>query len=294
MKHTFLLFFFLILRPALACFPPELDFTLDSDANEKTHNDSDSPTRSDRPNLLNQEYFFGYYAHTKYIISSPARWSVYDWTGIAAGFGVLCVIYNNDQTITDWMTEHKSDDTKRLADVAEKFGNGYYPLPALAVFYGYGYIFHDNRAQRAGLLSVESAVISEMFTGAIKITAGRHRPSTGDPHDSWHGPFTLDNSFNSFPSGHSTFVWSWATVFAMEYEDTVIVPIVAYSIATLTALSRVHDRAHWASDVFAGSAIGYFTARAVYTQARKNQHWNWSVSPAITPDGAGIEMASLF
>jgi membrane-associated phospholipid phosphatase len=37
----------------------------------------------------------------------------------------------------------------------------------------------------------------------------------------------------------------------------------AYGIATLTALSRVNDNAHWASDVFFGAIIGYFTAKAI-------------------------------
>ncbi|MCC7295836.1 MAG: phosphatase PAP2 family protein, partial [Acidobacteria bacterium] len=36
-----------------------------------------------------------------------------------------------------------------------------------------------------------------------------------------------------------------------------------YLAAGLAAFDRVHDRKHWPSDVFAGSAIGYFTARAV-------------------------------
>jgi len=43
----------------------------------------------------------------------------------------------------------------------------------------------------------------------------------------------------------------------------------AYGIATLTALSRVNDNAHWASDIFFGAVIGYFTAKAIIAQNNK-------------------------
>lgn len=53
----------------------------------------------------------------------------------------------------------------------------------------------------------------------------------------------------------------------------------AYGIATLTALSRVNDNDHWASDVFLGSAIGFFTAKAIVALHKKNG--NISVMPVI-------------
>jgi membrane-associated phospholipid phosphatase len=67
----------------------------------------------------------------------------------------------------------------------------------------------------------------------------------------------LSNQWNytSFPSGHSTFAFATATTFSSMSKKK-MVPIIAYSIASGVALSRIHDQKHWASDVLAGAAIG--------------------------------------
>ena len=61
----------------------------------------------------------------------------------------------------------------------------------------------------------------------------------------------------------STAAFAAATVFAREYKDHLWVPILSYSAATLIGLSRITENAHWASDVFAGAALGYVTGLQV-------------------------------
>jgi hypothetical protein len=48
-----------------------------------------------------------------------------------------------------------------------------------------------------------------------------------------------------------------------DQSDKPFIDISAYSLATLAALSRVHDNKHWISDVLIGSAIGYFVAKKI-------------------------------
>ncbi|MGD2089397.1 MAG: phosphatase PAP2 family protein [Candidatus Aminicenantes bacterium] len=69
--------------------------------------------------------------------------------------------------------------------------------------------------------------------------------------------FSFKDEKQSFPSGHSALAVSLAVVIASGYKGTVI-PVVAYGTAALTALSRVHDKKHCASDIFFGSVLGYF------------------------------------
>ena len=57
---------------------------------------------------------------------------------------------------------------------------------------------------------------------------------------------------------------------ALEYPRPIIIPILAYSLATLTAYGRINGNYHWGSDVLMGAAIGYFTSRLVFL------HDNWS------------------
>ncbi|MGB9619375.1 MAG: phosphatase PAP2 family protein, partial [Armatimonadota bacterium] len=90
----------------------------------------------------------------------------------------------------------------------------------------------------------------------------RHRPDESRSSREWDGP-GLRGGRVSFPSRHATAAFAVMTVVASEYSDHKWVPPVAYGLAVLCAWSRVNDNQHWASDVFAGSAVGYFTAKAI-------------------------------
>jgi membrane-associated PAP2 superfamily phosphatase len=84
----------------------------------------------------------------------------------------------------------------------------------------------------------------------------------------FHGPFyhflkSDNSSYESFPSGHTTVAFAAATVFAMEYKNIPIVPIIAYSAATSIGLSRIIQNQHWISDVLVGAALGFLSGRQV-------------------------------
>ena len=55
----------------------------------------------------------------------------------------------------------------------------------------------------------------------------------------------------------------WASV-AKSYADQPLIRNLAYLMAVITPLSRVHDNAHWASDAFAGAAVGFLAAELVH------------------------------
>ncbi len=97
------------------------------------------------------------------------------------------------------------------------------------------------------------------------------RPINFDPNNpinspKFHGPFSTSNS--SFPSQHSTLAFAAARVYAMEYKNTPIIPIISYSAATLIGLSRFTENKHWATDVLAGAFLGL----ACGTQVVNNYH----------------------
>jgi hypothetical protein len=68
----------------------------------------------------------------------------------------------------------------------------------------------------------------------------------------------------SFPSGHATSAWALATVVANEYHDHKAVQVAAYALASAVSVSRFTARAHFLSDTFVGSVIGYGIGRFVY------------------------------
>lgn len=205
-------------------------------------------------------YWKWYVDDTVEIAKSPAEISF--WAKFAVLAGTTAVAYQFDRDVADEAEKGRSGTKDDLAKAGELLGNGLFVLPASAAGWAYGKLADDPKAQTAAKLVVESFVLSGIAANAVKYTAGRHRPKEGDGPREW-GLFEFNSSSVSFPSGHSATAFAWAGVMAGVYGDNPLVPPVAYSLAGLTALSRIYDREHWASDVVAGSLIGYFTAKAL-------------------------------
>jgi membrane-associated phospholipid phosphatase len=207
--------------------------------------------------------------------------------------GTTIGLFALDYDIQHWAQERRNSTTNRISGFFEPFGNGAVSLPTLGAFYLYGQFLDDKKAQTTALLGLESFVLSGAFTDAIKVATHRQRPDEGDQSNKWDGPsFSFTGSHLSFPSGDSTLVFSIATVIASEYNEIAWIPPLAYGIATLTALGRINDNDHWASDVFFGSAIGFFTAKAIFTLHKKNA--NIAVIPVNDGHVRGLAISLKF
>jgi hypothetical protein len=157
----------------------------------------------------------------------------------------------------------------------------------------YSLIGNDKRAQVTTLLATQAMITSGIWTRVGKLITSRERPSASysqsqEPGGEWYG--MLDyihhgygnkkmsiSSFDAFPSGHTATVFSIATVFAKMYADQPVIPVIAYSTATLVGLSRLTEHAHWMSDVLVGAALGYLCGTQVVNNYRNTYNMN---SPA--------------
>jgi membrane-associated phospholipid phosphatase len=138
---------------------------------------------------------------------------------------------------------------------------------------------------------MESFLITGLYTTVLKASFGRHRPSTGDSSTSFDG-FSIDH--NSFPSGHTSTAFAIATVFANEYEKTPYIKPISYGLATLTGLSRINDEKHWASDVFIGAALGYFTSKTLLRLHNNKKGQHFTIYPRADSRGGGIVLSKKF
>jgi membrane-associated phospholipid phosphatase len=237
---------------------------------------------------LNKDYFTGYLTDTMNILTSPARWSPSDWLEASIVTGVAVGLYTQDEQIKTWILKHDTGTYQNLSKDAKKLFIA--SVPALVGLGAYGYIASDNKAKTTFLLSTESFIITGAFVQVLKYSTGRHRPYTGDPHDTWSG-FTTNGSYQSFPSGDASSAFALATVVATEY-DNMIVPPLVYGISALIAFERVQTNAHWSSDVFVGSAIGYFTGKAVVASHTKQS--NLSFAPYMDGKDRGVLITYRF
>lgn len=128
-----------------------------------------------------------------------------------------------------------------------------------------GYMRHDPYMVGTALLGADAYGDSAIVDLAIKAVTRRKRPSDvplNTPFtDTFFSPNKSPFKGSSFPSGHSAAAFSVATVVAMRYHRHRWVPWAAYGFATVVGLSRVTELAHFPSDVFLGSALGYTITR---------------------------------
>lgn len=130
-----------------------------------------------------------------------------------------------------------------------------------------GYIRHDDREVNTALLATEAYGDSVVINLAMKAITRRQRPSDVAPNGDWDNTFFNGSKSplkgSSFPSGHSTAVWSVATVVAERYRHRhkPWIPVLSYTMATVISCSRITESAHFASDVWLGSALGYTIAK---------------------------------
>jgi membrane-associated phospholipid phosphatase len=160
-------------------------------------------------------------------------------------------------------------DQKRFSRYFSNVGGSYLTYGIAGGLYLGGKIWDDPRAVETGVLSAEALTNALAVVEVIKLVTRRERPDV----DNAKGHFFVGGS--SFPSGHEIMSWALATVVASEYSDIKIVPIASYALATLVGASRFGARKHFASDVVAGAAMGWFIGRHIYHR--------WGTEPKSGP-----------
>jgi len=207
------------------------------------------------------------------------------WVYIGAGGAVLltAVMFQYDQQIYDGLHMWKIHNpaVKKISPVITNLGDGSFSMGLFGGFVGYGLIFKDTKACEVGKIGLESFLLTGVTVQLLKHLCGRERPSDAtQPGGFWHGPFAyLDKNrkgnrglaaFDSFPSGHTTTVFAAATTISDFYTKS-WVSYTCYSLASLTAISRITESTHWISDCFIGAIIGYYGTKIV-------EKWNYGSS----------------
>jgi membrane-associated phospholipid phosphatase len=186
------------------------------------------------------------------------------WIPVLAVAGVTTGLIYADPHIMPYFRDHQKN--------LDKINDGFDPLittaEVIAVPTGLlvaGYARHDNYQVSTGLMGALAYGDSLIPNLVIKAITRRERPADVPAPEPFTGTFFNGGKSplkgSSFPSGHATAVFSVATVVAYRYRNHWWVPVAAYALATTIAASRITTMAHFPSDVFLGSAMGYAIAR---------------------------------
>ncbi|HYL78238.1 MAG TPA: phosphatase PAP2 family protein [Bryobacteraceae bacterium] len=161
-----------------------------------------------------------------------------------------------------------------------KIGAGYTLVPVVAGFYAFGAITDDPKARETGVLGTEALVDSVIVSSILKPIAGRNRPNAAKED----GQFFDGGA--SFPSGHAISSWALASVISYEYGHTKFVPIVACGLASVVSVARFGARQHFASDIVAGGAMGWFIGRYVWKTHQDHAIHNHGLQAQVIPQFA--------
>lgn len=218
-------------------------------------------TSSDNEDKFNKEFLLNFGNDFVDVLASPKNWKGVDFLSLSAVLGAGLLLYSVDQDIQQWAQEHRSSSSEDVFKTIGHLGNGVVLIGLMAALYVSGEVSDNNSLRKTALLSLESWLTSGIIVRGLKSVVGRARPWTGESSHSFH-PFSTRSRFASFPSGHASSAFAVATVIA-DQSKKVYIDILAYSLATMAAFSRVHLDQHWASDILVGSAIGYFVAKKI-------------------------------
>jgi len=232
-------------------------------------------------------------ADMRSVLLSPLQWDSGEWMRFSMIMGAAGVLYANDVALLKGMSELWDHDSYGISYWAEKFGNKNVLLPALALTYTGGLIGDNSKLRNTVLLSLKSWGTANLVTALLKRSSGRLRPYMNVGPRVWTGE-NNQGYRQSFPSGHTTYAWSVATVFATEYADQRWVPPLCYGLATLTGLGRMEGDLHWASDVLIGAAIGYYVGKSVSTLNRNHLWKSVNIVPQINTSGMSLGLSYDF
>lgn len=225
--------------------------------------------------LSGQEYLLLLTSNLKQAITKPFHMTRGDWHRTIAFTASTIVLSAADeplqQRVLKWRTQSAA--LRNTGNYVTRFG-GMYEIFTLGGLETYGLLAHNQKMKTTVLLATQSYITGSVIESLLKKLSGRIRPgayaSTVEAEPVFTGPFKKqpadpngkkDNS--SFPSGHTTVAFAAATVFAKEYAHAPLIPVIAYSAATLVGLSRITENKHWLTDVVSGAVLGYLTGRQV-------------------------------
>ena len=185
--------------------------------------------------------------------------------GIGGGLALLA--HPADQTLNAHLQSH--DDGVNAAFVPGKYLGG---IPAQVAFslgtYAYGRVLDAPKVAHLGMDLLQAQILTVILVEPMKLAVHRERPDGSD--------------HQSFPSGHAAVTFAVTTV--IERHLGWRKSLLAYSIASYVALSRLHDNQHYLSDVIFGAAVGTIAGRTVVHHAADY----WSFAPARVRGGVVV------
>lgn len=223
------------------------------------------------------------------IFSAPFHFSESDLLEAGAIVGGTAALFAVDRSARLAALRNQSQTADNIFTVGREYGVSTYALSFSGALYAGGLIFRNTDVRETGLMLFESVAFSGIVTNILKSVAGRSRPFIDAGPFDFHG-IQFNEETASFPSGHSTVAFAVSSVLSSRLKNN-WATVSLYTLATLTAVSRVYNDEHWTSDAFLGAAIGNVIGTAVTRLHEQGKPGN---AFRILPSPGGLRAEYIF
>lgn len=206
------------------------------------------------------------------IVRAPRHMDTRGWQRFAAGAAAVGLIAVYDEDIRDYAMDRRDDFYDDFKDLGEwRYSAGFFLISHLA-----GRITGHRGPAETGAAGLEALVVTAVPILLVQGVTGRERPEDGGSYR-W---FRFSDGHGA--SGHTATAFATVTVLDRRYltvtEDMSGAPkwlrytgkFLLYGAAAGTALERINDDKHFASDAALGGAIGFLCANFVMN--RREEH----------------------
>lgn len=219
---------------------------------------SAGPTDSRPAHLWTADYADLLWNDTGAILTEPARWNEDDWATAGLAVAAIGGAAAFDKTIKDNVQAHRTAGEDRFMKQFQNFGSTW-SFGILAGFEVWGEVGGDTTAKAVVLDGLTASIIGPgLIATSVKYAVGRVRPRSATRTFQFK-PFS---GSQSFPSGQSAQAFAVATTIAEHYPAWWVQGL-CYGSAAAVGFARIEQNGHFASDVVAGSILGWSVARAI-------------------------------
>lgn len=177
---------------------------------------------------------------------------------VACGIGILFLF---DEEISRWFRRKGEKAFPILKDFGWYYGSPENHYAINGGMYLYGLILRNEEVRNTGVLLISASAAAGLFQTLAKIIIGRARPLRNEGKASF-SPFSKENSYYSFPSGHSILSFTTAYALGSRFNNPILKGGI-YFFGSIAPVSRLWAGAHWITDAAASLCISIPLVKSV-------------------------------
>lgn len=210
------------------------------------------------------------------VYTAPLRWDARDWTfvgGLAVATGAAFLL--DDELRAE--VRVRSSFSGRLNALGNAYGQWYYAMAFAGGTYALGFVAEDTWLRGTGVALLQTLLAAGTLNLVLKTAVGRSRPHENRGNADFH-PWAWDERMFSFPSGHAVMAFSLSSVLAARVNNA-WATVAFYSLAGITAWSRMYSDNHWFSDVVVGGAVASAVGLSLVKRYEERKQSKVSILP---------------